>query len=503
MNSPRGEKAMSEQLAANRPTIKILLYTDDPQVSPTDHLGEFLGLGSMIERLNQHAPTFADLNIKWISRSTDSSSHANNRIDDVLAQEAQTGEPFDEIWFFGLHQANTEKFSLGAFRGGPNSELDAAEVAALQQWMGTENGFHGGGVLMTGDHANASPPKLLATPNSPCGDTSASADFLGLGRAIGRCVPRAGLLRRWEGPPTHRDQDSFNTIGKSGFQVDRIPQTLHLRKLNLDGDPDNSGMPHPLFFYGPEQFIEAFPDHQHEGAVILPSDFAGWPIGPKGQTQPHVVATGIDPRNDQPLNILATYNGDLTGVGRIVSDSTWHHYMNLNLRGFPHPAPKGSPSDQIGQFYGNLAIWLAPRNKRIQMARAMCWQLARFTLLLQERSDPETIGNFAHSVLGESTSPCEIHELLQVLPPLESGGFPAATLPGSNDQPSRELFLGVVLDAYHQTMIQAETENQLAANGPQENSVDKLIEVCFRRTFDEHEKRLRRDLEAIVNKKTK
>jgi hypothetical protein len=285
--------------------------------------------------------------------------------------------------------------------------------------------------------------------------------------------------------------------------VDRIPQTLHLRKLNLDGDPDNSGMPHPLFFYGPEQFIEAFPDHQHEGAVIIPSDFAGWPIGPKGQTQPHVVATGIDPRNDQPLNILATYNGDLTGVGRIVSDSTWHHYMNLNLRGFPHPAPKGSPSDQIGQFYGNLAIWLAPRNKRIQMARAMCWQLARFTLLLQERSDPETIGNFAHSVLGESTSPCEIHELLQVLPPLESGGFPAATLPGSNDQPSRELFLGVVLDAYHQTMIQAETENQLAANGPQENSVDKLIEVCFRRTFDEHEKRLRRDLEAIVNKKTK
>jgi hypothetical protein len=177
--------------------------------------------------------------------------------------------------------------------------------------------------------------------------------------------------------------------------------------------------------------------------------------------------------------------------------------MNLNLRGFPHLAPKGSPSDQIGQFYGNLAIWLAPRNKRIQMARAMCWKLARFTLLLQERSDPETIGNFAHSVLGESTSPCEIHELLQVLPPLESGGFPAATLPGSNDQPSRELFLGVVLDAYHQTMIQAETENQLAANGPQENSVDKLIEVCFRRTFDEHEKRLRRDLEAIVNKKTK
>ncbi len=494
---------MSEQLAANRPTIKILLYTDDPQVSPTAHLGEFLGLGSMIERLNQHAPTFADLNIKWISRNTDSSNHANNRIDAVLAQEAQTGEPFDEIWFFGLHQANTEKFSLGAFRGGPNSELDAAEVAALQQWMGTENGSHGGGVLMTGDHASSSPPKLLATPNNPCGDIPAGADFLGLGRAIGRCVPRAGLLRRWEGPPTNRAEDSFNTIDMSGFEMDRTPQTLHLRKLNLDGDPDSNGMPHPVFFYGPNQFIELFPDHVHEGAVIIPSNLEGWPTGPKGQTQPQVVATGIDPRNGQALNILATYNGDLTAVGRIVSDSTWHHYMNLNLRGFQHPAPKGSPSDQIGQFYGNLAIWLAPRNKRLQMARAMCWQLARYTLLLEEPGDPETIGNLANSVLGESTSPCEIHELLQVLTPLESGGLPAATVPGSNDQPSRELFLGVVLDAYHQTMIQAETENQLAANQPQANTIDKLVEVAFRRTFVEQERRLQRNLEAVSSAKNK
>jgi hypothetical protein len=494
---------MSDQLSANRPKIKILLYTDDPQVSPSNKVSEFLGLGSMIDRLHQHAPTFADLETTWVSRSSDR-SHADNKINAVLAKEVEeTGEPFDEIWFFGLHQANTTRFSLGAFRGGPDSELNAAEVTALEQWMSTANGFNGGGVLITGDHANPSPPKLLATPNSSCGDTSASADFLGLGRAIGRCVPRAGLLRKWEGPPTRRDQDSFNTIGKSGFQLDKVPQTLYLRKLNLDGDPDNNGKPHPLFFHGPDQFIESFPDHAHEGAVIIPSDFEGWPSGPKGLTQPHVVAVGRDPRNGQPLNIIATYNGDLTGVGRIVADSTWHHYMNLNLSGFPHPAPKGSESDQIGQFYGNLAIWLAPRNKRIQMARAMCWQLARYTLLLEERGDPESIGNLANSVLAKSTSPCEIHELLQVLPPLESGGLPATAEADNSDQPSRELFLGVVLDAYHQTMIQAETEPQLAADEIPENTVDKLIEVAYRRTFDEQEKRLRKKLEALSSAKKK
>ena len=92
------------------------------------------------------------------------------------------------------------------------------------------------------------------------------------------------------------------------------------------------------------------------------------------------------------------------------------------------------------------------------MARAMCWQLAQYTLLLEEgRGSQESIGDIANSVLFKAASPCEIHELLQVLPPLGCGGFPAATEAADSDQPSRELFLGVLLDAYHQTMIQAET----------------------------------------------
>ena len=491
---------MSAQLSADKPTIKILLYTDDPQISPSNKVGEFLGLGSMIERMQQHTPAFAGLDTKWVSRN--SKDHADNKINVVLAREVEeTGQPFDEIWFFGLHQANTEKFSLGAFRGGRESELNATEVAALEQWMSTRDGFHGGGVLMTGDHANATPPKLIPSPESPCGDTSAGASFLGLGRAIGRCVPRAGLLRKWEGPPTVLD--SFSTIVGSGFQLDDVPQKLDLRNVNLDGDPDGNGQPHPLFFYRAGESIELFPDHAHEGAVIIPAAFdaAVWPSGPKGQTQPQVVAFGRDKRRDKPLNIVATYNGDLAGVGRIVAHSTWHHYMNLNLRGFPNPGPIGSPSDQIGQFYANLAIWLAPRSKRTQMARAMCWELARYTLLLEERADPGHLGDVANSVLLRVASPCEIHELLQVLPPIEHGGLPPATAAVDSDQPSRELFLGVVLDTYHQVMVQAEDEDEGVADEAEADDVDQLIKVAFKRTFNEQETRLRKKLEAVIEKK--
>ena len=37
-NTPR------ERLAPDKPTIKILLYTDDPQITETNDFGQFLGL---------------------------------------------------------------------------------------------------------------------------------------------------------------------------------------------------------------------------------------------------------------------------------------------------------------------------------------------------------------------------------------------------------------------------------------------------------------------------
>jgi hypothetical protein len=453
---PQGNKKMTAQLLAQRPTIKILLYTDDPNAI-TD--GEnLLGLGSMIERLKAHAPTFAGISVKWVSRSSDHNHHADNKLDVVMRREVEeTGEPFDEIWFFGLHQANTERFSLRVFRGGPESELTPAEVDALDKWMKVDGGS-GGGVLMTGDHNNPEPPNWLRNGAGNGTAATKEPELLGLGRAIGRCVPRAGELRKWEGPPSSRTGESFNTLASAGFQTDRVPQTLIHQLVNPDGEPDPHGKPHPLFSYRPGCPINVFPDHRHEGALAIPdlSNTAVWPVGPNGQPKPCVVAFGTDRQSGQRINLVSAYDGDSAGVGRIVADSSWHHYVNINLKGFPHPAPPTSHSDMIGQFYGNLAIWLAPLHKRRQMAQAMYLELADYTLLLEQPGDSVRTGEVAYSVLGRSTSPCEIHELLRAISRQHSpGGLPLNTQQQVLTNTEQET-LGLVLDLYQKAMIRAE-----------------------------------------------
>lgn len=493
-NTPR------TRLAPKKPTIKILLYTDDPQIAPTDDFGQFFGLGSMIERLKAHTPTFADLEIKWFSRNSDAAHHADNKLDVILNNEVhETDEPFDEIWFFGLHQSNTNQFSLLARRGGPESELNEDEVAALTEFMDVRDGKGGGGVLMTGDHSNETPPNVIVTShNGNCADTTENEAFLGLGRALGRNVPRAGSLRKWEGPPTYHAENSFSTISEAGFQTDRFPQQLLLRTVNADGNPDPNGQPHPLFFYKEGQFIEVFPDHAHEGAVITPPendelDPREWPVNEDGiQPRPYVVAFGKDARKPNPLNIIATYNGDLCDVGRIVADSTWHHYMNLNLKGFQHPAPEGSASDQIGQYYANLAVWLAPKRKREEMARLMLWELARYTLLLEENQDAESTGATAQSVMTMVSSGCETHELMQVYTPRDIAEYYAS--PANELQlPTRQLFVGSVLKSYHDAMVQAETSGVYA----EAIEVDDIIKTGIDGALERHSYRLQNTLDTL------
>lgn len=501
---------MIADLVAEKPNIKILLYTDDPQISISEDSTDFFALGSMLKRMQAHAPAFATLSPRLVSRNSDDTHHADNTLDDVLNNELdETGEPFDEIWFFGLHQANTESFSLIAGLSGPESELNAAEVAAVAQWMtgSAQDGSDAGGVLITGDHANELPPSRAPNLNGPCGDITVGASFLGLGRAIGRCIPRAGLLRDWEGPPTSRPVDSFSTL-VGAAQIDRFPQRLVLRNLNSDGDPDPNGQPHPLFFHKPDLFIDVFPDHSHEGSVVIPDALdQSWPTGPNGQTQPHVVAFGRDRRNDRVLNILAAYNGDRAGVGRIVADSTWHHYMNLNLGGFEDPAPMDSVSDRIGQFYANLAVWLAPRRKRIAMANAMSWKLAQYTLRLEPPHNLDSIGETAQSTLLKVASTCEIHELMQVLLPKQPQIVNTALAEINSNGGTQKLFLGSLLDQYHREMKRTETEGEskftAAENGTSARGVNKLIENAAARTLQEQSNRLYRKLDALNVRPTK
>lgn len=495
MTQQFSEESNSEQavgfkhrLSADIPTIKILLYADDPfEVIETSAKERALSLGLMLAHLKAHEPASARIRTTYVCRYSPTNLGTVNRIHTILENEARTGAPFDQIWFFGIHQVNITAFSPSFFRGGPENELDADEVRGLASWMTADeaNGFPGGGILMTGDHSNERPDDALVGKNPLCPDQSSVASRLGLGRAVGRCVPRAGQLRIWEGDPTSDPASRHNTVESPGDEFDNTGQRLILRNVNELGEPDEAGGHHPLFFYKPNQSITFFPDHPHEGSLAIPdtSDRNIWPPQSGPQPIPHVVAYGINQRTLRFIDLVATYHGDRAGVGRIVAGSTWHHYFNANLRGFPNPAPAGTPADQIGQFYANLAVWLSPTSKRQKMAHALFWRLANYTIRLERRSDdpePElTIGEATYRLLSQTASPCEIHELLQAVTPkrysalrFREGGLLL------DHVPSRELLLGSIMCSYHDEMLSAETDESYEAG-----SVDKVIASGFIRAF--------------------
>lgn len=490
-----------------KPTIKILIYTDDPfGFRDGDELND---LGTMLAHLRAHAPTFALLDIKWMSRNSSYKKHADHKLDAALLKE------YDEVWFFGLHQLSRENFALVVLRGGPHSELDEDEVKALDNWMKREgkDGARGGGVLMTGDHANPRPKAGMPDEGNRCPDIP-EEEFLGLGRALGHCVPRARWLRKWEGAPTACPKNSFNTQvlvagadpDDSQQEYDKRPQELHLEKFDALSNPTPDGYPHPLFFYKNGKYIDVFPDHPHEGAVVIPDAFdeKEWPKLKGVQPKPQVVAYGTDKRNHKPLNILAAYNGDCAGVGRIVADSTWHHYLNINLLNFGSPSQEGSDADHIGQFYANLAIWLSPLSVRREMSHLMFRWLVNNLLIWEELGQESLdVGRTAYALLSQVASPCEIHELLLAVVPddycaqFDTLCFPERGFPQS-PVPSREVILGCIIESYQQDISRIE-----AAGGDlSQLDVGRATKSGFERAFTLHVSKLTQtvsDSQKILN----
>lgn len=438
-----------------KPIIRVLIYTDDPHRIRED--GVF-GIQELRRQLAAHPLAFAEIDLRpIISRNSDATHHADHKIDDELNKDAH--KPYHEIWFFGIHQANKPKYKLDfPGGGGPHSELEPDEVAALNDWMTTNpnDGSKGLGVLMCGDHANPPPDKQpISGPDKFCPPSLDHRRFLGLGRAIGKRVPRAGLLRKWEGPPTHCCEDSFNTLVPPPSEVDPVPQRLVLPRFDQHGNPDPCGKPHEIFRGRNGELIQVLPDHEHEGAVVLPDDFPQkiWPHGPQFRPLPRNIAYGTDRRTGRRLNILAAYNGDAAMRGRIISDSSWHHYLNVNLESFSADHLDLPAADQIGQFYSNLVVWLAPLSTRKAMAKAMFIWLATHPAMVEEiGAGVLNIGSLALKLLRQIASDCEIHELLVAACPeplrlnFERLNFPHE--PEVSELPTVEVLLGSVVSKH-------------------------------------------------------
>jgi len=84
------------------------------------------------------------------------------------------------------------------------------------------------------------------------------------------------------------------------------------------------------------------------------------------------------------------------------------------------------------------------------------WELADYTLLLEQVDDPLHTGGVALSLLERVASPCEIHELMRVFDQNQTVAESFSRARTSGRRRARQERLGSVLSCYHEVMKQAE-----------------------------------------------
>lgn len=109
---------------------------------------------------------------------------------------------------------------------------------------------------------------------------------------------------------------------------------------------------------------------------------AGLPGGitPWLRPRPHVIAHGTTTQLEAPpktFGVVGTYDGDLVGLGRVVVDSTWHHWLSMNLI----PLRDGAPAYYAGMqdYYRNVGTWLLTPAQRRAVLVAAVWGVVAWT----------------------------------------------------------------------------------------------------------------------------
>jgi hypothetical protein len=333
---------------------------------------------------------------------------------------------YDQIWLLGYG----------------SGELPVDEQKAIAAFMNS-----GGGIFATGDHAS-------------------------LGSALAGNLPRVRSMRHWSSPPPATGPTRVDTTRPDVHDVvvfenqsDDIPQKLELKWYEWSGAPwFREVYPHPVLCsrWGA---IDQFPDHMHEGEVVEPANldavislpgmtFDEYPRDSGGRrVSPEVVAWGWSagradpevmhgihvgdpgPANKRWTGTVGVYDGRRCGVGRIVVDSTWHHFFDINLigdnaanrPGFADPrAPlwrKGftfSPEGmavlaKIDQYFRNIVRWLSPNAGILAPFDGLVVQLALThqvrEVLETTRLSPMKLGAYAWEYALRFAPPCTVLQL--------------------------------------------------------------------------------------------
>jgi hypothetical protein len=420
------------------PRLRLLFLTDG-RITDGHGTTEF-GLGPPIDTLTDRAVVpWLDISVEFVDRDQGFR----------LTQDGFDIDAYDQVWLFGDNPSEEAAQSQDT----PDSvaylaqyaPMSDAELLLLARWMDL-----GGGVFATGDHSF-------------------------LGASMCSRIPRVRTMRMWthaQGVPSlvtperHETLQHIPGISYDGWEGDPYAQRIFPVYQGVPGRFALGWLaPHPLLC-GPHGVIDRFPDHMHEGSVIedadleldLPLDIAGYsppeyppyrPVlqgavaglspgvpPPLSRPVPHVVAHGMTTNNDAPprsFGLVGAYDGQGADVGRVVVDSTWHHWFSLNLHGFISQEPL--IYTQLQWYYRNIAVYLATPAQRAQMLFAAIWNGLMNTHpgAFSRGFNVWESGRRAVDVLGHNAPQCLVSALVSsVMPPVALAAAPAgdAPLPG-------------------------------------------------------------------------
>lgn len=493
-------------------TTRILIVVDGgiritPAADPTNlNDPNLFGLSMVIAHLRSFSAGFASFSVTLATRNGAAATNASPgpaefKYTGFRFDQGGPGDPvldhYDQVWCFGLQPGNgpdNDPNSLNpaidsVFAMAKYNPTSDAELAALTRWMNERQG----GLFATGDHHT-------------------------LGASMCSRIPRANTMRRWtvaqgtttvelttrydtNQPATPQEASGQATIVFNN-QSDATPQPVHwVPEYSSGGWLFKRQAPHPIFCHPSHGPIDVFPDHPHEGSCYEPGEqswldnqakaeyaFAGYsgkhyPTVNGKRPLPKVIARGdtlASPpiklaKGDQEFRtipLVSVYDGQQIDLGRVVVDSTWHHWLDINLVGM-QAAPNKVPFEKIMRYFVNVGIWLASPTWRNAMTLGYL-KLHQFGYFGQQEyhplADSVTLGLAAQTLLGRALGPCWVWHFnrdalrlvdIELEPIPKPGPWPCLTCPP--DEFIDAVVLGELVKQVYADMPEA--QRQLAETG--------------------------------------
>jgi hypothetical protein len=446
-------------------TVRALIITDDDGSYSPQHR---FGLSELVSILSTQIKPHIKFAVTTAHRSKQSATNPypkDAKIQGFDFTNASHFKPdnYDEIWFFGVGNDAPDT--------GERHPLTEPEKEVLFRFMDS-----GGGVFATGDHEDlgidlcGDIPRVRNMRRWKFNHAAVDASYDNYDEGSGDAPPVLG-------PHRHDTLNAgHNGIYEFDDQSDDVPATI-IPKMYVSGSATVvTTSCHPLLC-GPNGVIKILPDHMHEGQCEVPANLTqtithGGYTAPEYPRNPYnylpipdVIAHAVispghttrlelkdsfggavgnttqsaladDPVVNDYYGCIAAYDGQIANVGRVVVDSTFHHFFNINLTaagsnntsdpvkalGFNASAEGKASYEVIKAYYRNIAEWIAKPQAQMKMFKSVLWN-ARWDSQLRmhphrlgvadrlEWGDYVRYGNVVREVMARISSPCSVTRL--------------------------------------------------------------------------------------------